>query len=629
MALISRRARPRKITNGSTQPLVVSSLSAPGMAAAHAEIPPEKWGKKIGNTTSRKDWQKEAWERMEDVGELRFAVQWKKALVSRFRLVASDLDPDTGRPTGATTNTAAQDIVRRIAGGTAGQAQLIGRFTVLLSVPGEGWLAIIYREVEDGAGIKRVEEQWHVLSTEEIENKGSTTTILLQDGSKHEMNPETDTLSRIWDPNPRRTWEADSAVRSALPTLREIVRMGQNIEGAGKSRQAGNGLLVLPEEISMPPRQAPTGAVDPDAPALPEPPQPPVQYVTTEQIREALQAAMAQAIENPASAEALVPILLQTKGEWIDKIRHIKFDSQVQEQSITTREKAIRRLALALDMPSEVLLGLADLNHWSLWGIEDEALRWHSAPLMETICDGLTEHLLRPMLERDGIDADNVVVWYDQTDVESDPEHDEKVRKAYELGLISSEAYARELDLQEEDVYDLTTLEGWGKWAADAVRKNPEHLSILAPILRATLPVLELPETTPEPEPPAIEPPPDTEEIPSEGPPDTRSQSVMVRMCLNQAVTLAAKRRHNRSNHAELKDLSAAQTHAKLGPVAADDVDRLIDGWDELLDPLAVQDAGVDQGRLRAVVRQCALATLTSGMSTPVVTPAQILWVRA
>lgn len=627
MALISRRARPRKITNGT--PLVVSSLSAPGMAAAHAEIPPEKWGKRIARPTSdRKDWQKEAWDRLDDVGELRFAIQWKKALVSRFRLVASDLDPDTGRPTGTTENAAARDIVRRIAGGTAGQAQLIGRFTVLLSVPGEGWLAIIYREVEDGAGIKRIEEQWHVLSTEEIETKGQITTIQLQDGTKHEMDPETDTLSRIWDPHPRRTWEADSAVRSALPTLREIIRMGQNIEGAGKSRQAGNGLLVLPEEISMPPKQPPTGEVDPDAPALPQP-QPPVQYVTTAEIRAALQAAMAEAIQNPSSAEALVPILLQTKGEWIDKIRHIKFDSQVQEQSITTREKAIRRLALALDMPSEVLLGLADLNHWSLWGVEDEALRWHSAPLMETICDGLTEHLLRPMLERDGIDAENLVVWYDQTDVESDPEHDKHVKEAYELGILKSEAYAREIGVSEDDVYDLTTIEGWGAWAADAVRKNPEHLAILAPILRATLPELELPEAPEPPPPPALEPPPtDNEDDDVQGPPDTRSQSVMVRMCLNQAVTLAAKRRHNRSNHTQLKDLSAAQTHAQLGPVAPEEVDRLIDGWDELLDAVAVQDAGVDLPRLRAVVRQCALAALTSG-SAPSVSHAQIRWVRA
>ncbi|MGW5147548.1 hypothetical protein [Rhodococcus koreensis] len=629
MALIARRARPKKQdTNGT--PLVLSALSGP-MAASSANIPPEKWGK-IGKTASRQDWQQEAWDRVHDVGELRFAVNWKKALVSRFRLIASDLDPETGRPTGATDNNVAKDIVRRIAGGVAGQSQLIGRYAVLHTVVGEAYLAIIFPDVKQPDGTTKKEEQWHILSREEIKAKSEGTEITLPDETKYLLNEELDTLSRIWESDAQKTWEADSAVRSALPILREIVRMTQNIEGAGKSRQAGNGILVLPEEISMPHAAAPTGAPDADAPDLPPMPPPPIQYVTADEIRQSLQAAMATAIKDPAAAEALVPIILQTKGDWIDKIRHLKFDSEVQAQSVETREKAVRRLALTLDMPAEVLLGLADLNHWSLWGVEDEALRWHSAPTMETLCDGLTEHLLRPMLVNAGVDPENLVVWYDQSDVESDPDHDQHIKEAYELGLLRSEAYLREIGVSEDDGYDLTKLEDWGRWAADQVRKDPSHLTILAPILRVTMPTLELPEPPP---PQQLEPPDDNQQdnpdeeddTGGQGPPDTQSQALMLRMCVNRAMNLAAKRRRTRANYAQLRNVPHDRTHVTLGPCPADDVDRLIDGWDDIVDQESCRAAGVHLGRLRTTVRTAASAALRTGTHVDL-TAAQIRSVR-
>lgn len=596
MALISKRR-----TRTPADPVVWSSVSAPGqpLTAAATTVPPEKWGK-IGKTNKRQDWQADAWDMMRQVGELRFAVNWKKALVSRFRLVASDLDPDTGLPTGETQNQAALDVVKRIAGGTAGQAQLLGRFAVLLTVIGEGYLAVIYPEGD--------EEQWHILSPDEIKAKsGSATEIQLPNGTMYTLNPDTDTLSRIWEPDSQKTWEADSAVRSALPILREIVRMGQNIEGAGKSRQAGNGILVLPEEISMPRAVAPTAAPDPDAPNLPPPPPPVAQYVTSEDIRVALQAAMSVAIQDPASAEALVPIILQTKGDWIDKIRHLRLDSEVTAQSVETREKAIRRLALALDMPAEILTGAGDLNHWNMYAVEDQAVRWHSAPLLETICDGLTEHLLRPMLERADVDPATVVVWYDQSDVEADVDHDLHVKEAFDRGLVHSEAYLREIGLSPEgDGYDLTGMAGWALWATDQVRKDPKLLPMLAPLLQATLPELPAPNPAPPEELPA------GDEGTNRGLPDSRSQAVMLRMCLTQAMVLAGKRRRTRANYTELRSTPVAATHLKLGPCGGDTA-KLIEGWDDIVDDAACAAAGVDLGRLRQVVTEEACRALRDG----------------
>lgn len=56
--------------------------------------------------SSGSNWQEQAWEFLDKVGELRYYVGWRSASVARCQLIGSDLDPDTGRPTGYTENAA-------------------------------------------------------------------------------------------------------------------------------------------------------------------------------------------------------------------------------------------------------------------------------------------------------------------------------------------------------------------------------------------------------------------------------------------------------------------------------------------------------------------------------------------
>ena len=49
--------------------------------------------------SSTGDWQDRAWDMLDHVGELRYYVAWRANSCSRVRLVASELDPDTGLPT--------------------------------------------------------------------------------------------------------------------------------------------------------------------------------------------------------------------------------------------------------------------------------------------------------------------------------------------------------------------------------------------------------------------------------------------------------------------------------------------------------------------------------------------------
>lgn len=576
MALIFRRRH-------TTRPEVVHpNLSGP-LTASSVQVQPDRWGGKIGKPTSeREDWQGEAWKMVDLVGELRFAVEWTRNLLSRFRLVASDLDPQTGRPTGSTKNQAAIDIVRRIAGGTSGQSQMMGRLGVLLFVPAEGYLAVIF---PDGV------EEWHVLSREEVKSSvDGSVEIGLPDGGKYSLNQETDTLFRIWRPSGRKAAEADSPVKAALPILREIVRMTQNIEAAGKSRQAGNGILFLPEEVTMSVQPPPTGQRDPDAPNLPASPAV-TRPVHSDEIRETLQRVMSTAITNPAAAEALVPLIMQVRGEWIKEIRHLRFESDLTKESRETRVEAVRRLALTLDMPPEVLLGKADLNHWNAWATKEEAVQWYSASIAETICEALTRWLLGPMLERDGAAADTVI-WYTAADVTEKPDTWQQESWMFEHGLLTGDALVRATGRSADDTYDLTSLGGWQSLAGDVVRQHPELLPVWAPIVSTVTGVDVAPQV-------------DTAAALTAAVSDVFTQ---------RALELAAKRRRTRANHGVLRDVPVAGTHQALGPCAAEDVPGLIRGWDATLVDSCAR-SGLDPDVVRDRVTDAVAGVLTGGVA--------------
>jgi hypothetical protein len=357
--------------------------------------------------------------------------------------------------------------------------------------------------------------------------------------------------------------------------------------------------------------------VDPDAPNLPPPPPPPqAKFVSASDIRKAIQDAMATAIADPSSAEAMVPIVLMIAGEYVKHVQHLRFDVDIPERALDALEKAVRRLATTVDMPAEVLLGQGDLNHWSLYGIEEQAVRWHAKPEMETICDAFTQ-LLRPLFT-----GPNTVVWYDTSDVDAEPDQIEKVRAGYQDGVVNADAYMRQLGLGESDGYDLTTSEGWKLWATDQVRRDATLIPVLTPILRLLVPNLaELTAPTePAPatrqEPPAIEAPPA-----GHAPPDTRDNALtaaagaIARLCVNQALRLAGNRRARRPDHPRFAGVPATDYHLPqhLGPCAPGDVAALIEGWDEMVDDDVCENAGLGRAQLRDLVQATASAALTTG----------------
>ena len=390
--------------------------------------------------SSNDSWQTQAWQFYDTVGELRYVAQWVASALSRCTLVASDIGPD-GHPTGFTTDQTVIDLVAEIAGGPAGQAALLGRLATFLTIAGDGYIVILYREGR---------EEWHVLSRDEVRKRSDGKTEVLLATESVELNPETDSVTRICKPHPRNARETDSPVRAALPILREIIRLGQHIETTAKSRLVGAGIMFVPNEMSLPPAEGPVGdPVDPDAPGLPpiEHPEPtPTTRATPGDLSDAIIETASIAIDDPGSAAAATPIIVGVPAEYIGQVQHLKFGLEWADTVLQLRTSAIQRLSLALDVPPEILTGTGQTNHWSAWQVEESAIKVHIEPLLTVICDRLTTALLRPVLEARGLGehADSHCIWFETTRLTQRPDKGPEALDLWDRGLIKPEVVLRE-----------------------------------------------------------------------------------------------------------------------------------------------------------------------------------------
>lgn len=604
------------------RPRGVVPAARPALTAAFQPVVDPSTVLKSSLGGKRLAWQDEAWGFYDSVGEFRYYVGWRAGSCSRVALVASEIDPESGLPSKSVDEADREaarfaQIVRAIAGGPLGQSQLVRRLVEILSVPGEVWLAILVTDVG---------ERWVPLAREEISRgAGGSMSIRLPDGSVHEFDAGSgDGMVRIWNSHPRKAGEPDSPVRACLDSLREIVATTATIANASRSRLIGNGVLFIPQETSLPP--GPTTFDENGGQVAP---------AATQQLQDLLVGVASQAVEDPNSMAALVPIVASAPGEWIGKINHLRIDNSVTDVAIATRKDAVGRLATGLDVSPERLTGgLGSTNHWSGWLINDSDVQLHIAPVMETVCQAIYDSILRRMLIAEGIDPDRFVLWFDTSRLTADPDKTDEAKSAFDAGAITSRALIRHYGLAQDDLYDFSSAEGLQEWAQDRVSKDPSLLPALAPWLDSQI-QQGIPEPAPAAELPAPassgdsstsdsgsgaqqQQEPGTESdavVASAGPDVAGVEAAVTDMWAVRALELAGKRRVNtrdRAQHERLRGIPAHRYHRVMGAVPEAEVSRLIRGWDDSLDDETLSGIGVDPERLREQVRFQVARELTT-----------------
>lgn len=444
-AVADRATRPRRYNS-----LVAAAevMTAPGRVPAVSRA-----GRK---PTEVHDWMKDLWRHYDgdSGGEFRFGVTWVGNGLSRVNLVAARPplyagdEPQPINPTdpaGEWTEAelAAHDFVSQFAGGPVGQGQLMNAFGQHLSVTGIGWL-VAEPDLADSNAEAYV--SWQVLATDNVRVANDGRWEVNDSGAWRPAHPNA-LIVRCWRRHPLRPWEPDCPARSARVILEQIEMLTLTITGTAQSRLAGAGILAIPSEATFPPSQAvkitPDGQpaeggddVDPDPADL---------FIET------FIATTTTPIRDRGSAAAVVPLVIQVPGEHLQKLMHLTFHQQGDPQVIEKLTFAIRRLALALDMPPEVLLGMGDLTHWNAWQIADTAITLHIEPNAEAVCEGITDGWLIPTMTAAGHADAQVMVWYDTSDLSTRPDKSAVTTDAYNLMEASGAALRRELGLDESD----------------------------------------------------------------------------------------------------------------------------------------------------------------------------------
>lgn len=410
------------------------------------------------------DWQKEAWDHYEQVGELGFAAQWIARALSRCKLQIAEVDPGgAGDPSPADQPPeVAKQLLASLYAGAHGE--MLRRMGVHLTIPGETYLI--------GMDDPDSEEddpptRWIVASTEEFSYQGQQARVAMpEDGRKVDLDPNEATIIRLWQPHPRHAWEADSSVRYCREILREINGLSQRIQADIDSRLAGAGMLAIPHSATMPqPHQSDSNGTQPlhDDPFV-----------------SGLVQAMVTPIKDREDASAVVPIVIRVPDEAIGKMQHISFATEFDARVVELRDSAIRRFAGSADLPGEIITGLGDTSHWNSWTISDQAVSLHVEPLLSCIAQALTTEFLHPALAAaDEGQPERWCIWYDTSELTQRPDRSTEAQALYDKGELSGEALLRANGFNPET--DAPSDDERLRWVAlRVVTSNPELLPALA-----------------------------------------------------------------------------------------------------------------------------------------------------
>ena len=384
---------------------------------------------------ARQPWQRRAWLYYDDVGPIHYAANFVGNAISRINLIAAEMsDVPTDDPV-ATNNQVVIDAVASLKNDRKNQSGLLKQLAINLFLVGEAYVVGYTR---DG------KQQWEVYSTDQVQLYSNNSSIQVRDipGAPLRNIPDGAFWARIWAEHPRYYLYADSAVRATLEDCDDILTLGRADKAVSKSRYAGAGLLYFPTEIVGP---GTTGASADGGPTTGE----------TNPLYDTLIQTMIAPLKDEGDPSSVVPGVIFGPAEYADKIRHITFDRSHSDKSEIKKQEAIRRIAVSLDLPPEVLTGHGDTNHWSAWQIREETFQQHLQPFIEMIVDGLTVAYLQQALINAGVeDPEKYLIWYDASSLIARPDKSQQAVSLHERLVISDQALRQANGFNEEDSPD-------------------------------------------------------------------------------------------------------------------------------------------------------------------------------
>lgn len=411
---------PRRTTTdrGDVLDAAVEGVAPRTMIAAAQRI---TTGNDIRRISQSSDgWARQAWIFYDTIGEFRYAVDWVAQMIAKAQMLLTR----NGEPlTESDPAIASVPWLANLFGSEQVRQEILRNVGIHLTVAGECYLIGTTRAGRD---------YWQVAAACELTQRVGNFYLA---GQKIESSGAPFVL-RIWRPHPRKPHEANAPSRAVLPILAEMDALTKRIFAEIDSRLSGAGMLLIASEFTLP---APADGQERKG-------------STADQFQKALTDAIMESIGDQTSASARSPLVVTIPGDRIDQVKHVTFATPMDERVKELRDEAIRRLALGMDLPPEIMTGMADTNHWTAWNVDESAIKAHAEPLLDLITDSLTTGLIWPVLEAAKVDGvEEYAVDSDTSEMRLRPDRSREAFELYDRGVIDAKALRREVGFDELD----------------------------------------------------------------------------------------------------------------------------------------------------------------------------------
>lgn len=393
------------------------------------------------------EWQQAAWRMWEQIGEIHFAFSLIGQVLSRVNLytavvmsgddvpvplnvwledMSEEGNPDTVKRMSAKADELLYDLVEHTPGRGPGLMRTLG---INLSVPGEGFL------VHD-------KNEWLILSSEELTSQGQRWRVRRsrqgsRSGQGSDRVLESNTfVARLFQPSPRFSDEPDSSMLGVLDQCEQLVLLDQAMRAAAR-RAMNAGLVFIPDGLSAYSASA-----------------------EGQTLSDAIAETALSAVESEGAVSTVTPRVITGPAELGQYIQHIPLTLPVDEKMAVAAQRLLERIMQGLDIPKEVVKGVADVKYANAIVVDDNLYRMTVEPLVLLIVDCLTSAYMRPLLSKEARTegekqfADKVVIWADTSAIVTRPDKSQAADTGYSNHILSAEAWRRTRGFVETDAPD-------------------------------------------------------------------------------------------------------------------------------------------------------------------------------
>lgn len=397
------------------------------------------------------DWQAEAWTGFEKVGEIHYGFSLVANIMSRVRIYAGAVIGPEQSPMLA-KEAAEKDLLNSELAQMATDAMddltaddfpvMVRSFSLNTSVAGESYLIHLPDPADPEHPDAEPDKHWTIRSGDELEFRAGQVVLNPMRGSTSEqqMLPKDTFIARIWRSSARYSMEPDSSMLGISDPIEELLLLQRLVRSTTRSR-LNMGVVFMPDGVTV---ATPTVSEDPDAE---------VEDPGNEFLAQFIDA-MVTPIEDEGNASSVVPLVVTGPEGLGEKIKHITFERSSDEWLVNRSERALERILQGLDVPKEIVTGLAQVKYANAIVIDENLYRANIEPLCLMLADSLTQVYLRPVLRARGVpeaDLQRVCVWYDPSEIVTRPNQAQDATDGFDRYIVSPATWRREHGFSDTD----------------------------------------------------------------------------------------------------------------------------------------------------------------------------------